>query len=181
MQITQLGHDERLLDQPPGVGVLEVAAPNGVDGFSNDFVVGIREISDQLNIDKLETPPLNGLAQVFNPDYVNVGNRQDPTAIIAFRVVEDMKLSRMKSTNACLVCQASQGSVNQQLPLMDKGPRQGELPGFVPTLSADQRSLEATRIDCQERDVYGDTGSGELVQVADSHGTILEQISAKGV
>ena len=132
VQIAQLGHDERLLDQPPGVGVLEVAAPNGVDGFSNDFVMGIRKVSDQLNIDKLETPPLDGLAQIFNPDYVNVGNRQHPTAIIAFRVIEDVELSRMESTNARLVCQATQCSVNQQLPLMNKGPWQRQLAAFVP-------------------------------------------------
>lgn len=181
VQIPQLGHDERLLDQPPRVGVLKVAAPNSIDGFLNDFTMGIRQVPNQLNIDELETPVLDGFAQIFDPDYVNVGNRQHPTAIIAFRIIEDVELSRMESPNARLVCQATQGSVNQQLPLMNEGSWQGSLAGLVPAISADQRNFEATFVDRQERNIYGDTGARVLVQVADSHETTLEQISAKPV
>lgn len=181
MQITQLGHDERLLDQTPWVGRLEIAAPNGLDGFSYDFFMGIRKVSDQLNIDELEIPPINGLAQVFNPDYVNVGNRQHPPAIIAFRVIEDVKLPRMKSPNACLVCQTTQGSIDQLLPLVNKGSGQRQLAIFVPASSADERNFEATFVDRQECNIHGNTGARVLMQVADSHGTTLEQSYAKSI
>jgi hypothetical protein len=163
MQVSKLGERERLGQESERVCCLLIAGADTVDRGPHDLVVVERKSPLQRlrSVDGDQSAGAAAALQSLRGDQVDVGDGQDPAAVIAVYRIEDAELAGVLTAHPRFDLQRSERRISEDLPLVQKRSRQRPAPPAVRRLV--QEHAQRVIRHGEQRHVDRDRRSPEVV------------------